>query len=400
MSRDLVRKPAGRGKVAGNVHRRVTGAISCAAFALATICTCGADSATAQTTNGGPRTPPLPTPLATSVQTGDGTWATIAMGNLSQPVNTFWQLFFRPAGSPSWSDKVEATAVATNGGLVLAPGGGSLAVGVRPSQYLTFSPIISTSNAGHSWSNGLLTQGLAPRPQALATRAGDGSLAIGQGRTQTEVLESSHGLFSWQVLVTERVLASSAGGKGCGPDGLTAVGYAAGHAVLGANCGRPGQTGIFVQHGVSWQAAGPKLSSSARRSEVLGLLPVGGRAASRPGPTSGTGLPSGNGPPSGNGLIALLGLFGAGQTSLLASWTKNGASWSSSAPLVLANSDHLVSFGQASGPGVFALVAHPNGQDELAVSPGGARGGIPSRRRPPVQPRSPSAPARPSMRWP
>ena len=62
----------------------------------------------------------LPTPLATSVPAGGGTWATVAMGDLGQPLNTFWQLLFRPAGTNSWSDRVEATAVATNGGLVLA----------------------------------------------------------------------------------------------------------------------------------------------------------------------------------------------------------------------------------------------------------------------------------------
>ena len=112
--------------------------------------------------------PSVPTPLATSVRGSGGTWATVAMGDLGQPLNTFWQLMFRPDGSGKWTDHVEATATATNGGLVLAGGGGPLIVGVRPSNDLTFSPLISTTNAGRSWSNGLLDEGLASRPDALA----------------------------------------------------------------------------------------------------------------------------------------------------------------------------------------------------------------------------------------
>ncbi len=90
----------------------------------------------------------IPTPLATSVQTSAGTWATVPMGNLQQPLNTFWQLFFRAPGAASWSNKVEAAATATNGGLVLASAEGrSVIVGIRPSARLTFSHLITTSDA-------------------------------------------------------------------------------------------------------------------------------------------------------------------------------------------------------------------------------------------------------------
>ena len=43
--------------------------------------------------------PTLPTPLATSLQTADGTWATIPMGRLDEPFNTFWQLLFKRDGT-------------------------------------------------------------------------------------------------------------------------------------------------------------------------------------------------------------------------------------------------------------------------------------------------------------
>ena len=94
------------------------------------------------------------------------------MGRLDEPLNTFWQLFYRPNGSVPWSNRVEATATATNGGLVLASAGPSLLVGVRPSVDLTFTPLISTTNGGRSWSDGLVAKELAARPDALATTAG------------------------------------------------------------------------------------------------------------------------------------------------------------------------------------------------------------------------------------
>ena len=123
-------------------------------------------------TDGPTAAPETPTPLATSVQTSDGTWATIPMGRLDEPLNTFWQLFYRPNGSVRWSNRVEATATATNGGLVLASAGPSLLVGVRPSVDLTFTPLISTSDGGRSWSDGLVAKEMAARPDALATAAG------------------------------------------------------------------------------------------------------------------------------------------------------------------------------------------------------------------------------------
>ena len=37
----------------------------------------------------------IATSLATSIETSAGTWAVVPMGHLDQPLNTFWQLFFR-----------------------------------------------------------------------------------------------------------------------------------------------------------------------------------------------------------------------------------------------------------------------------------------------------------------
>jgi hypothetical protein len=281
------------------------------------------------------------------------------MGNLGQPVNTFWQLFFRRDGARTWSNQVQATATATNGGLVLAPSGQSLLVGVRPSQLLTFTPLISTADAGRSWSTGLISQGLASRPAALAVAPGGVALALVNGRGGTEVLESTRGLSSWQPLVTGDELASSPIDPACEPGPLTAVGYvpattsrgATGATpaspVVGTGCRRRGVVGIFEERKGAWQLAGPTLPTGSGQAQVLGLFP------------------------NADGLAALIGLSGSsasgsGPTSLLAAWSGAGKAWTSSTALRLATGAHLLSFVAHDGS-LFALVAQPGGEDELTV---------------------------------
>ncbi len=306
-------------------------------------------TAEARSIGGNAGAEPLPTPLATSVRASGGTWATVAMGDLGQPLNTFWQLLFRPDGSASWSDRVEATAVATNGGLVLAGGGQALVVGVRPSNLLTFSPLIATTNAGRSWSNGLLGQGLAPRPAALATAPGGQALAIVQGRGGATVVRATGNLLSWQPVTTAHALGSGSSGRACDPGAVTAVGYLSSAAVVGASCGRPGQAGIFVQKGSTWQRGGPAIAP-------------GFRAGRSPRPRSRRGRAGG-----------VIGLSRAGstggapattQTSLIASWASPsgpGASgkWRSSTPLSLGTGKGLVSFGPTASGGIFVRPHQP-----------------------------------------
>ena len=333
-----------------------------AALPMLVLSACGATSAHAQDDASSPagQALSLPTPLATSVRASGGTWATVAMGDLNQPLNTFWQLLFRPDGSASWSDRVEATAVATNGGIVLAGGGGPLIVGVRPSHDLTFSPLIATTDAGHSWSNGLLGEGLASRPEALAGGPGGNALALVDKWGGTQVVRAAGSLSSWQPVTTAHDLASASYGRACDPGAVTAVAYLSGAAVVGTACRRPGQTGIFLQNGAAWRAVGPNAVSSGspgsglsteERAEVLGLVPAG------------------------TGLAALVGLAAGGggtttgdtpQTSLVASWAGTSGAWHASAPFRLAAGSRLVSFGATPEGGIFALVAHPDGRMSLA----------------------------------
>jgi hypothetical protein len=306
--------------------------------------------------------PSIATSLATSVQTGEGTWATLPMGHLDQPLNTFWQLFYRPTGTNSWTDKVEATAVATNGGLVLASATGQpFVAGVRPTNFLAFSPLIATTDGGRSWSNGLLPVGLAADPGALSTAPDGETLALVGRGTRAKVLVTTGDLSIWRTLTTARTLASGSGGKACGIGSLTTVASLAGMTMVGASCERPGVVGIFAERAGSWQlstfALPPSLSGD--RIEVLDMAET----------------------PS--GLSALLGIAGRGRTALVAAWTTGAGGWSVSPALALEPGARLESFGPAGGTGLFALTSTASGAKRLAVTDGA---GLPWHQMPPPPP--------------
>ncbi|MGO9657565.1 MAG: hypothetical protein ACLP7F_04280 [Acidimicrobiales bacterium] len=319
-----------------------------AGMGLLAMSLCGCSDGTAPARDGGAAgAPSFPTPLATSVQTSDGIWATIPMGHLDDPANTFWQLLFRPLGAASWSNEVEATATATNGGLVLAsPGDQRLIVAIRPSADLTYTPLISTDNAARSWSDGLITFGLSARPAALAV-GGDGqALALVSGRDGAQVLTTSGDLASWRTLTTQGVLGGLGVGRSCGLGALTAVGYLSGQALVGASCARPGIIGLFAEQSGAWRLVGPALPPSVAhgRVEVMAL-----------------GAAKGGGG-------ALLGVSGAGGASLVVVWSAGNRRWGTSSPLPLVAREKVVSFGPGDGAHFFVLLQAPSGQDALMVS--------------------------------
>jgi hypothetical protein len=273
------------------------------------------------------------------------------MGHLDQPLNTFWQLFFRPAGGASWSNQVQATAAATNGGLILASSPGrALLVGVRPSNLLTFSPLISTSDGGRTWSTGLLADGLAARPNALAADSASQALALVNGGSGPQVLASSDGLSTWRASITARALASTAPGRACGLGSITAVALLAGRALVGGSCSRPGVVGIFLERAASWHLVEGVLPGSLdnARVEVLALQARG------------------------NGVCALLGVSGPSGIELLVAWLD--ARWSSSQPLRVSASERVSSFGPAAGDGMFVLLTASSGAQRLAIASGPSAG--------------------------
>jgi len=291
----------------------------------------------------------LATPVASSVHTRGGTWATVPMGHLNQPLNTFWQLLYRPDGASAWSNRVEATAVATNGGLVLAtpPRGEALVVAVRPSYLLHYTPLLATADGGSSWSNGLLDASLAARPYALAAGPSGQLLALveaGPGHGSEAQESSRTKLSGWRALVSERTLAASAAGRACGLRSLTAAGFLEGRALIGASCARAGADGLLVHAAGGWRVSSGALPGALAHdsAEVLALAQ---RRA---------------------GAAALLRATGARAASLVASWYAAGA-WHSSQPLALRPSELVLSCGPAGG-GLFALLRSASGALRLALA--------------------------------
>jgi hypothetical protein len=185
------------------------------------------------------------------------------MGGPAARHNNFWQLFARPAGSALWR-LATPPGVASNGGLVIAPlAGKSLTAGFRPSLGLTFTPLAATTDAGTTWSAGVLDAALADTPGALAADPASGRVLalLANGTTET-----SKGTSSWTPVATRRAVAKSAAGRQCRLGSLTAVALSpSGTPLLAGDCAHPGITGTFGAANGTWQLAGPELPASVSR---------------------------------------------------------------------------------------------------------------------------------------
>jgi hypothetical protein len=215
-------------------------------------------------------TPPRPA-LSTSLVTTAGTWAVAVMGGSAAQHNNFWQLVVRPAGSTHWK-LATPPGVADNGGLILADAGGqSLITGFRPSQYLAFTPLALTRDAGQEWSSGNpLDAALAGVPDALAAAPGSAHLLalLASGTVRTAAPPYTR----WAALATQRSLATAPPGRRCGLQGLTAAAFtSSGTPLLAGSCSHPGTAGIFAATGGTWQAAGPQLPAALARQPITVL---------------------------------------------------------------------------------------------------------------------------------
>jgi hypothetical protein len=309
-------------------RRAWSGALAVVALTSVTLSACG----TAATTSPGqPAARDASLALATSIETSDGTWATIPMGHLDQPLNTFWQLFFRPGGTARWTNEVSSLAVATNGGLLIAsPGGPQLAVGIRPSDLLSFSPVLVQPSHGQPWSPVAPVASLAAHPNALAVGAHGRALALSTSGQRGEVLASTPDMASWGVVTTGSALASSAPGRACVIGSLTAVGWAEGHVAVAAACRTAGVVGILVRSAGGWRLAGPKLP-------VAGTVTV--RALV----------------PTAVGLCALLTVSDASHTSLYAAWMVSPTAWRLS-PALQIPSAQVLSVGPDGSSGTYVVL--------------------------------------------
>jgi len=178
--------------------------------------------------------------LATSLSTAKDTWAIVPM--TANP--TFWEVFVRPAGSPTWQ-LVTPPGVADNGGLVAATDTESgLTVAVRPSQDLEFTPLASTANAGSTWSTGgPISEGVASSPGALAVSGRQLAALLTNGTIET----SSNSGDTWRTLAKPGTIAASRAGQTCGTVGITSIAFGPvpTDVLAAGSCGASGSAGFF-----------------------------------------------------------------------------------------------------------------------------------------------------------
>jgi hypothetical protein len=319
------------------------------------VLTAACGTATSSGPGPAPEAPPAGAPfLATSLITPAGTWAIAVMGGSVAAHNNFWQLFVRPAGSTGWK-LVTPPGVADNGGLVAADAGGqSLITGIRPSQYLTYTPLTTTHNGGQAWSPaGPLDAYLADAPDALAAAPGTGQLLALLSNGTVKV--AAPGYTRWTTRTSRRSLATTPAGRRCGLTALTAGAFTpSGTPLLAGRCGRPGTAGIFAVRNGTWQAAGPALPATLDHQHitVLRLTRVS------------------------NGNVALLETGTGPDASLLAAWSAgDGGRWALS-PVVRLHGARLTS--ASFGPGGAAALALTGNRAETITGAGAAWRSLPA----------------------
>jgi hypothetical protein len=283
--------------------------------------------------------------LNTALVTAVGTWAVAVMGGSATQYNNFWQLFLRPAGTTRWH-LVTPPGTADNGGLIIAGGGQSLVTAFRPSQYLTYSPLIQTRDAGQAWSAlSPLDAALASTPDALSIKPGRGNLlALLVGGT---VELAAPGYTTWTTLASQKTLAATSPGRRCGLQDLTAATFTlSGIPMLAGTCTRPGTAGIFASRGGTWQAAGPAIPAALARQPITVLRLT--RTA--------------------QGIAALLAAGTGAAASLLAAWSADdGGHWTLSPPLTPGRAA-LTS--ASFGPGGTAAIIITGNRGETVTSTG------------------------------
>jgi hypothetical protein len=258
------------------------------------------------------------------------------MGELSDPSNTFWELFHATPGSSHWT-LVTPPGVADNGGLVQGASGSSALVGILPSDLLRFSPLAESGDGGTSWAPALLPAALAPSPDTLAYEAGSPGRAIAL-TSRGRVLFASGDLSSWSPLVSAAALARVSPACGATPPDAVAL-LPGGVPLVATGCRRGGQVGIFSRVAGTWRSNGFSLGGSLRgaTTSVLRLEVTGSTTT------------------------ALASARRSGRRSLVALWRTGTAPWTASTPLAL-------------GPGGSVLSSSVNADGTLAVLVGSSGG--------------------------
>ena len=314
--------------------RPAAAALALAAALLAGGCGSGGSPAPGPAAQARPAGTPF---LATSFVTAAGTWAIAVMGGSVSAHNNFWQLFVRPAGTTRWK-LTTPPGTADNGGLVATDNGGRpLITAIRPSQYLTYTPLTITRDGGRAWSPaGPLDNALANAPDALTVAPATGHLLALTTGGAAEI--AAPGYTRWTTITSQRMLAATPPGRLCGLRTLTAAAFTpTGGPLLAGTCTHPGTAGIFTTRNKTWQPSGPRLTGALARQPVTvrRLIQTAHRTAAL--------LQAGTGP-------------GA---SLLAAWSADsGRHWTLSPPLRLGGRNP--SSASISPAGAFAIVLSGN----------------------------------------
>lgn len=244
----------------GWTHRRTLRVTVVVAAVL--VSGCGSNAASP------PAAAPPPVSLNTVLSEPAGSWATLAMGHLDDPNNTFWEEFYRPAGGTSWSLRTPP-GVADNGGLVAASTGSDVVIGVRPSNKLSFSPLASSTDAGVTWTPGLLPSALDDHADALTTTTDGSAFALTPGG----VLASGSGLSGWHNVLRLTGSTPPVSG-GCPVSGLSAVAATSLGPALGITCtGGAGSRVYLLKSGTLEDISPP--ASSTGTVQVMRLVSAG-----------------------------------------------------------------------------------------------------------------------------
>ena len=273
----------------------------------------GADSGSTGTEAGSSSTGPA-VPLAAASAWPTGAVATVAMGDLADPANTFWELFVRAQGSTQWS-LATPLGTASNGGLVVGVGpSGSVTAGVLPSAFLTFSPVASSRDLGATWAPGLLPGALLSAPDALATSSTGAVAAVVTNKkgAAPKVVVAGPDLASWnEPAGLHAALAAASNCSGAKP---TRVSFAAsGTLLVGLECSGGSDGGVLVaQGGTTWRRGEPQgIAAPGTNFQPLRLTTVATAVVD----------------------VALVVRNGLG-TGVQASWSSDGGSTWSSGPIV------------------------------------------------------------------
>lgn len=192
-----------------------------------------------------------PSAYASSATAGATAWLTLPMGHLDDPTNTFWQIFHLSVNDGSITNESIDTGVATNGGILVGNlDGPKIAVAVRPSIDLAFSPLLfAPSSGGKNW------QVTAPATGSISRlgQRGDRLVAVSINGKISSVIEQSAPTSSWKTIGTLPTLQKEPNFRPCSPTAITSVAFdQTGAPIIGVACAIPGVVGLFRYRKQQW----------------------------------------------------------------------------------------------------------------------------------------------------